>query len=405
LKRRILFVDDEANILSGLRRMLRVMREEWDMAFVESGTEALKLLAAEPYDVIISDMRMPGMDGAQLLAEVSLRHPEMVRIILSGQSEETAVLKTVRHAHQFLAKACNPDEIKSTITRSMNLRTLLNSRHLQKLVSRIDSLPSLPSLYSEIMEELRSPQSSIKRVGQIIARDAGMSAKILQLVNSAFFGLSRQISSVTEAVNYLGIDTIKSLALSVQIFSSFDAKGPAGSAVSGLWDHSLRVGLCARAICKAEIGSRGDQEDAFTAGLLHDVGKLIFMASFTDVYLPVYQQAGHHREDLLSQERQNFEATHAEVGAYLLGLWGLPDGIVEAVGFHHVPEASMIRNFGPLAAVHVGNNMDHLIAGASDLDSAGLFSETFMTDAALMDKLPAWRSLCVAALSQEDSDG
>ena len=184
--KRILFVDDEPNLLEGLGRMLRPLRHTWGIDFARNGPEALDLLARTPFNVIVSDMRMPGMDGAQLLAEVRDRHPTIVRIVLSGQCDREALLRSVRVAHQCLTKPCDVETLRSTVTRACALRDLLENDKLQRLVSRLKSVPSLPDLYHQVMEELESPEPSIQKVGQIIAQDAGMTAKTLQTVNSAF---------------------------------------------------------------------------------------------------------------------------------------------------------------------------------------------------------------------------
>ena len=194
------------------------MRDEWEINFAPGGKEALEWMESHPVDVIISDMQMPGMDGAQLLYEVLKSHPDTVRIILSGHADREMILRSVRPAHQYLSKPCNADILKSTIQRACNLRESLADEEMKKLISKMDTLPSLPSLYIEIMKEIQSPDSSIKRVATIIEKDMGMSAKILQLVNSAFFGVPRHISSPVQAVTMLGLEMIKALVLSIHVF-------------------------------------------------------------------------------------------------------------------------------------------------------------------------------------------
>ena len=159
MKSKILFVDDEENVIHGLKRMLRTMRHEWDMGFAMSGQGALDILDGEPYDVLVTDMRMPAMSGTQLLNEVMNRYPHMVRIVLSGNADQEMILKSVRSAHQYLSKPCSPEILKSTVARAHALRGVLADDSLKGLVSGIETLPSLPSLYVEIMEALQSPSS------------------------------------------------------------------------------------------------------------------------------------------------------------------------------------------------------------------------------------------------------
>ena len=217
----LLFVDDESKVLQGLQRQLRSMRHEWDMHFADTGGKALDFMASNRVDVLVSDMMMPEMDGAELLTEVSKRHPNTVRIILSGHADREAVLRLVGPAHQCLSKPCDAEELRTAVGRAFALRDLLSNEQLKQLATRIECLPTLPALYQQLTEELRKENSSMERIGEIISRDIGMTTKILQLVNSAFFGLSQSISSPAEAVMYLGLSTVRSLVLSIQVFSQF----------------------------------------------------------------------------------------------------------------------------------------------------------------------------------------
>ena len=218
-KKRIIFVDDEPLVLQGLQRMLRSMRDEWEMEFMDGGAKALERMAQAHFDVVVSDMLMPGMNGAALLAEVMQRHPHTVRIILSGHADKDLILKCVGSTHQYLSKPCDADVLKATVRRASAVDSGLKDETLRKLVGSMDRLPSIPTLYTEIVEALRDPEVSVETIGEIVGKDPGMTAKILKLVNSAFFGLRRQVASPAEAANYLGLDTIRSLVLSINAFS------------------------------------------------------------------------------------------------------------------------------------------------------------------------------------------
>ncbi len=353
--KRVLFVDDEQNVLEGLQRMLRPMRREWEMSFAADGPAALALSAERSFDVIVTDMRMPGMDGAQLLAEVMRLYPRTVRIILSGHSDHDMIMKSVGAAHQFLSKPCDPDIVKETICRACALRELLTNGKLELLVSEMKSLPSVPSLYMELMKELETGDPSIKNVSQIISRDPGMTAKILQLVNSAFFGLRRRIASAADAVSLLGLDMTRTLVLSIQIFSEFEAACARQLPVEAIWSHSLRVAALAQAIARAETSDTEMAQAAFTAGLLHEVGRLILAHRLGDRYRQVLAAIECDPIPVATAERNVFGAAHPEVGAYLLGLWGLPHSIVEAVAFYDNPSHSNATHFDALTAVHIAD--------------------------------------------------
>ena len=351
--KRILFVDDELNVLDGLRRMLRPMRNEWELAFASGGREALTMLAESHFDVVVSDMRMPDMDGAQLLSEVKQRYPQVIRIVLSGHSEEEAILRSVGPTHQYLAKPCDPEQLRNVIGRACALHELLGEDSLRELVSQMTTIPSLPATYTEIVAELQSPDASIKRIGEIVSKDVGMTAKILQLVNSAFFGLRRHVSDPSQAASFLGVDTLKSLVLSVHIFSQLQDAKIEGFCLETLWDHSAATGALAKRIA-ASAGDdvEGLRDHSLMAGLLHDAGKLVIAANLPGKYASVLAVAEREQHELWVAEREILKNTHAEVGAYLLGLWGLPDPIVEAVAFHHNPRRCLGDGFTPLTAVH-----------------------------------------------------
>jgi putative nucleotidyltransferase with HDIG domain len=391
--KRILFVDDEPNVLEGLRRMLRPMRRQWEMEFVTSGRQALEMLAHSVFDVVVTDMRMPEMDGMALLQEVRSRHPRIVRIVLSGQCDRESVFRSVNLAHQYLAKPCDAEQFQSTVCRACALQGLLADEALRALLSRVKSVPSLPALYSEIAEELKAAEPSLKKVGQIIAQDAGMTAKILQLVNSAFFGVRCAVSNPGQAVTLLGGETIKALVLSSQIFSQFERIAAKHLCLSRLWLHSQATSGLARLIARAERCTPKAAEDATTAGLLHDVGKLILAGYLPDTYWKALEIAKQERLSLCDAERQAFGSTHAEVGAYLLGLWGLPDSIVEAVAWHHRPNECPAEGFGPLTAVHAANALMHESPGSPPDQPVSGLDAGYLDRLRLGGRLPAWREL------------
>lgn len=400
--KKILFVDDEPNVLEGLQRMLRPLRHEWEMTFVSSGYEAIQILDRERFHVIVSDMRMPGMNGAQLLSEVMKTQPQVVRIILSGQSDQEAVLRSVGPAHQFLSKPCDADLLKTTIARACTLRDLLANGPLQKLISRMETLPSLPALYAQVLEAVQAPDASVRAVGEIIACDVGMTAKILQLVNSAFFGLPRRVSDPTQAVSLIGLDTVQSLVLSVHVFSQWDQQKLPSVFLEALWRHSLTVGKFAKKIASTQYRDRRLLDDAFTAGLLHDAGKLALVANLGPAYRETLAMAVKEQIPLAEAEREMLGATHAEVGAYLLGLWGLPDSIVEALAYHHSPAYSRREEFSALTAVHVANCLEHEARLENRASPASVVDQTYLTRLGLEDQMPVWRQLCRRAQVEDE---
>jgi len=393
-KLRVLFVDDEPLVLQGLRRMLRPLEGVWEMAFAKGGPEALAMLAQAPFDVLVTDMRMPGMDGVTLLSEVKRRYPQIARLILSGQMSQDLVFKSVTLAHQYLTKPCEAGALKAAVDRLLRLRPLLTEPAVLEVVAGIDSLPSLPSLYAELVQETLSPYASAARLGGIISRDVGMTAKILQLVNSSFFGIRRQVNSPAEAVQWLGVETIKTLVLTCEVFKSFNCNKVPGFSLPSLWEHSLATGRAARLIAAQENLEKSAVEQSFMAGMLHDVGKLLLAANFAPRYEEVLALCRTKKLTPWEAEREIFGISHAEVGGYLLGLWGLPDNLVEAVAYHHQPDRSETRGFTPLTAVHVANAFIKKPQEPAAEASQFAWDETYLSRLQMLDRLPYWQALC-----------
>ena len=402
IKRRILFVDDEPMVLKGLQRTLRKMRGEWDMTFVTSGRSALNVLDKKPIDVIVSDLRMPEMDGGRLLAEVKKQHPHVVRIILSGQLNQEMTLKSVRLAHQSLSKPCDARVLQHTMARLFALRDFLSDESIKSIISQIESLPSMPAIYTEIVAEMQAEDPEIKKVGEIISKDISMTAKILQMVNSAFFGLFRKINSPEQAVMMLGLETIKALVLSVKIFSEFNRKNFSWFNIDDLFNHSLAVSVYAKTIIKNENQDQDLINNSMMAGLLHDLGKLILATNFEEAYRQALEDAQSSDRDLLDIEYEAFGTSHAEIGAYLMGLWRLETPIIEAIAFHHLPARSMSKKMGLLTAVHVANALEHEIRRPSGEVSEMQCDTEYLDNLKITSRLPLWRQVC-SELTKKDN--
>ena len=297
------------------------------------------------------------MDGTELLVKVRERHPHVVRIVLSGDTNQEMNLRSAKVAHQSLAKPCDADTLRSTIERPCLLQKILRNEKIAEIVGSISDLPSQPVLYNLIMKEMESPEPSLKKVGDIIAQDVAMTAMVLQYVNSAFFGLPQKITLPQQAVTLLGLDIIKGLVLHAQVFSIFkdDAKSE-GISVHRLWKHSVMVGTLAREIVLSESISPKIADESFVAGLLHDIGKFLLYRS-PGYFQRVREYSQAKQCSYRNAEYELLGASHAEVGAYLLGLWGIPENIVEAVALHHCPGKAMDKHFSILTGVHVANGL------------------------------------------------
>jgi putative nucleotidyltransferase with HDIG domain len=389
---RILFVDDDASVLEAMRRTMRPMRNEWSMEFVTSGEAALDSLTKTPADVIVSDMRMPGMDGWQLLADVKTLYPQTVRLVLSGHADAGAIMRLVGTAHQYIAKPGETDTLKAAIAQTKLLKQLLTSDRLASLVGEVGTLPSCPKAFQDISNCLRQPNASVAEASRIIGRDVAMTANILKLVNSAFFGARQSISRVDRAVAYLGLDTVAALAIGHSLFQSSGSSALGAANLERLWQHSLQTAMAARAIAVVEKMPTPRVEAAFLTGMLHDVGRVVYATRSA----PTISELANPNEDTVEQIAQH----HAEVGAYLLGLWGFPSHIVAAAALHHTPSRRADTGFDLTVLVHVADRLIH----AQGSNSGGPFKldveEGLLESLGLVDHVPKWS----AALTVFDSE-
>lgn len=404
MKKKILFVDDEPNVLDGIKRFLRSMRREWSMSFAGSGAEAMKKMEQESYDAIVSDMRMPGMDGVALLTEVMNKYPQMVRMILSGQSNQDAAKASVLPAHQFLSKPCDPEIFKATITRALTLGNLIANGKIRQLVARIGTLPALPDTYVELTNELQSETSTAASVGQIVAKDVGVSADILKTVNSSFFGVARHISNIEEAVAYLGLDLIKGLVLSSELMGAFDDKALSFFPVSDLWRHSLAVAGLARRLAGDFGFDRKKNDGVFIAGMLHDIGKLILAQEMTQEYETVIRSSREENKPLHQAELEVLGAGHAEVGAYLMGLWGLSETVVEAIAYHHQPGLAATPEPTVLTLIHAADGIERELTQGQSKSFTPILDQDYLASVKCSGALDGWRKVAAEMIEQGAQD-
>ncbi len=392
--KRVLFVDDEPKVLDALRRLLYCMRRQWEITFVAGGQEALAALQQGPFDVVVTDMRMPGMDGGQLLRQVAQLHPATVRIVLSGQCDMETVLHSLGPAHQFLTKPCDSEMLKRTLARACDLRDRLADQKVQEFVSRVEALPVEPDIFAQIKAELASAEPSLRRLGELAANDPACTLLVLQLVNTGFFGTPRRVCNAAQAVNLLGIETLRAVTGLEHLFFCLEPQHPHAAVCREIWEHSQAVAAMARNIAQAERASPDTCCDAFAAGLLHDVGLLAaawLPADRCPLSLPWAAD--------WTAEEQSLPTTHSDVGAYLIALRGLPDELVDAVAWHHHPARSAASGFTALTAVHAADVLVRQ-AGCGARCGGGPLDESYLRRIGLEHRLPRWRELCSDLLQE-----
>ena len=388
---RILFVDDEQSVLDGLRRSLHRMRDSWEMTFVSSPEQAAELAAKSAFDVVVADMRMPRMSGVELLEHVREVSPASVRLILSGHSEVSAIMKSVGPSHQFLSKPCSSEQLAAAVRRACLVRRALTNPTLAATLGKIRALPSLPAIYQELVAALRE-ELPMEQIGDIIRRDVGLTAKVLQLVNSSYFGLPREVTDPARAAALLGSDTISSLVLGLKLFESLPPILLPGMTPEQLTSDAAWTAAATRQLCTLERVGDVFAAQAFIAGFLHDIG-LLTLAAYAPELLAKVGALTRDGVALGDAELQVMGVTHGDVGGYVAALWGFPDPVVEAILYHHCPSRSGVAALAPLVLVHV----THALARdrSPSPDSVQIDRE-YLAGIQMLDRLPQW----LAAIGQ-----
>jgi putative nucleotidyltransferase with HDIG domain len=396
-RKRVLFVDDDEFLLDGLRDALRPQRRRWDMTFVPGAAEAVAVLEDQPQNVVVSDLRMPGVDGAALLARVREIDPTAVRIVLSGQADLEMLARAAGVAHRLLAKPCEVEDLVEMIDRSCALQELITRVESKRRTGGSSALPSVPRLYGRLTDLLASGEATAADAAAIVEEDMAVAAKVLQLANSAYFGRRHPVAKLRDAVAYLGLDALRALALSAAVFHEFRVDPPIPRFdLEALQLHCSRVANLARAIAAEQNGHL----DVFAAGLLHDVGLLVLATEDRDALTELLARAESEGRPTHEVERDLHFCGHAEIGAHLLALWGLPHTVTDAVANHHQPPAAGAP-FDAAAVTYIANALVHeaesgLHSGAPGIDHG------YVERVDLASHLARWRALAAAQCGGAD---
>lgn len=391
---RVVFVDDETHILRGIRRSMVVMEDRWDMTFCPSAEEALALMAKEnPFDVVVSDMRMPRMDGAEFLTIVRERHPETIRVILSGYADMQSILQTVGPAHLYLAKPCSAEALRAAISRPLELRRLLTAPKLRAILAGLSNLPSLPDLFLKLEVELRSPDCSAKSVAALMERDMAMTAELLRLTNSSYFSVAGPVTTTLQAVRTIGLEVVQSLVLQIGIFRQFTGSANLAPVLASLTEYSMRTADLAEAVARSCGGDLGQSKAAHCAAMLAQIGIVVLLDAFPDAYARMLSKQDKNMPLHVAEEAE-FGANHAVIGAYLLGLWGFAPTIVEAVAYACNPSSCSRHDNLLLTALHaaqaMGRDFPIFPSGGKKLAATDM---KYFIEARQDGHMPQWRQL------------
>jgi len=396
-KTRILLIDDQIDCLDQLKASLSSKQDDWTLEFSNNPQQALESIFSDPPTIVICDYSMPQINGAQLLREAESAHPFLHRFIIAEREDMGILEDGIGSAFHFLPKPCPADRLISEIQRCLSVEKWLGKTQIKNIVGTLGELPSLPSIYLKIVEALNDSNVSIESVGKAISTDITISARILKIVNSSYFGFEETISDISQAVSVLGIETVKNLVLAIQVFSE-SQHGKPDSQTDQLWQHSMNVATAAKNLMMYETGSSKLAEGAYTSGLFHDIGKLIMQRAAPSAYESAQEFAQKKEIPSWEAEDEVLGCNHAEAGAYLLARWGLPIEVIESAALHHEPVNSSGSSFSSLAAVYVGNRL----LKEKQTNPNTEYECKFISGLGKSTEWPAWRKI-VAGNDIEDS--
>ncbi len=388
----IVFVTSDPAKFPSIAEMQPQLGSNWQFQFFSSAPAALDLVNTGQCDVILVDATLSTDGGLELLDSIWKTHPHIIRFLCAKSPSDELMMKCIWNSHRLFTFALEAAALRDAIQRALEVQKWLCNRRVQQLVSRMRTFPSLPTLYFKVLKELESPNASVEKLAELIGSDLAITTKIIQVVNSAFYAQQRQIADVTEAIQILGFETLKSLVLGIQAIARLDKVKPLYFSADKIWRHGLAVATLARRVAQLETGDHALAEEAFTAGLLHDIGKLVLASNLDEQYNGALSLAQKKQIPLVEVELEVFGATHADTAAYLVAVWGLPKRIVEAIALHHTPEKSEDAAFSPLSAVHIADVLEHEQSAEKDAFTKPTLDMEYLTRLGLQDRVDLWRA-------------
>ena len=392
MKKRILFVSEDQALCQEFQAQCPDPESAWTAQHVRAEEEAMALCQQYTFAAVVADVHLNGKSGNDLLDAFMRRQPKALRLVISDLADVQSTIKCIGHAHHHLLKPCSAKTLLHALDQAFAQEAWLPSEPVQGFIALMRQVPSPLKSYQQIVQEMKSPTCSLEKIGNLIAQDPAVAAKVLQLANSTLFGRELNVVNPAEAIAYIGLETTKAVVLLAHTFSSFDNLRLARFSVEDLWRHSVEVGRAARRVVVLEKGGEDIAEQAFAAGLLHDIGKLLFAANHPGVFTKVLRLAREQQCNLWEAETQVMPGVgHAELGATVLGIWGLPKSIIEAVALHHTPWRQRRHTFSPVTAVHVANILDHEKHPDPNIIMPSQINTTYLKEMGLAGRVEAWR--------------
>lgn len=363
----------------------------------DSIEKAKSIIDSQSIDLVVSSIELPDGTGTDLHKYIYKNHNSIIRFLCSENSNKDIVYQSAGYIHQFMNMACKPKQFMKIINNAFGLRDVLANNDLHKRISGITNLPSPPEIYNQLVTEIQRDDPSIRNIANLIKKDVSITAKVLHMVNSAYFGLSTHVENPLHAVNLLGIDTIQSMVLSAGVFNLFKDPEIPGYSLDSIYTNSLVVGTSSRHLANAFGLMTKQTEDALMAGMLHDIGKLVMLSYFPEEFKKSIKLSTEESIPLFEAEKQILGVSDAEIGAHLLSLWGLPNSILEAIAHRYTPAKAPSPITNVLTAVHLGYALNHDIQHNIRKETQSAVDMDYLEKLNLSNSVESLKNFCLAA--------
>ncbi len=388
----VLCLDESLEFVTGLVQCLTAKSQSWEVAHALTGAQALEIARKQPIDVALLSASAPNTDVIEVANTLTQINPKLIVFILAPDAKSSDQAYSSGR-HQWHPKNAPAFTLVAAVNRMTSLVSWLSNNTTLELVSGIHGLPTIPSNYQGVLRTINSPNSTIQDIGTAMEKDMGMTSRVLQVANSAIYGFSSKITSPTQAAQVVGVDTLKSLVRYTHVLNNFPQSATSNAVFDKVWSHSVGVAAVARKITLLHTKDETRAEEAFTAGLLHDIGKLVLMSIKPEDYKEVLRKATEGKSSVHLVERVKLGTTHSETGAYLLSLWGIPYSILEAVAWHHYPGECKDKEFSALTAVHIANVSEHRRTQDEDPKAMPALDERYLAEVGVAKEVEEWLKL------------
>jgi putative nucleotidyltransferase with HDIG domain len=397
--KRLLFVDTSPQNIAAYRALFSDNADEWECRFADCIKAAFDELSYTDFDVVVADVKMPVLNGVPLLETIAQMYPNIIRVVLIPSLGADYPKHLVKYAHRVVVHPNSCKKLEVIVRRIFRLYKTIMRPQAIRFIDGLETIPSLPKVYGDLVAELESPAPSVKKAGALIAADIGMSASILKMVNSAYFGLSKRITAPEFAVSLLGLDIVQGLVLTAHLFSAFSNAETKLLHLETMVDHCLITGFLAKEIAKHENLPSASVDSIYIAGILHDIGQLIFASHSPKLYRQVIDIAKKEQRPLFEIEQEIFGAIHSEIGAYLLGQWGLPEMVIELIAYHHLDDVPDHINM-ELSVLRAADACSREVLPMDELGFCDITDKIFESTEILVLKKDEWNSVCLNAIQQ-----